>query len=245
MSIGERDELLRYEENMRIEEVLMQYDSFIVAVVREHIGLDPTLIRAAVRDLEIDELAQLVRIKLWHALERKEIMYPKAYIRRIVYSEIVDMTRRQRRPVQPLPEDEEGEIYSGKLLVSPGEGMADPAEVIEQREEVQGRMNEVVGVVLQLPARQRHAMICTLQDRVDDPRLLIDAFKQNKCEMQQWQWPQMRKEKILLQASLSYARRTLLCAILSEQAQQMQYLLAQKRQGRKQRVAIAAQGCQN
>src|SRR4051812_44128279 len=128
MSIGERDELLRYEENMHIEEVLMQYDGFIVAVVREHIGMDPTLIRAAVRDLEIDELIQMVRIKLWHALERKEITYPKAYIRRIVYSEIVDMTRRQKRPVQPLPEDEEGEIYCGKLLVSPGEGMADPAE---------------------------------------------------------------------------------------------------------------------
>src|SRR5690348_6594 len=99
-------------------------------------------------------------------------MYPKAYIRRIVYSEIVDMTRRQKRPVQPLPEDEEGEIYSGKLLVSPSEGMADPAEVVEQREEVRGRMQEVVGVVLQLPTRQQHAMICTLQDRVDDPRLL-------------------------------------------------------------------------
>jgi DNA-directed RNA polymerase specialized sigma24 family protein len=240
MSIGERDELLRYEENIRIEEILMQYDGFIVAVVREHIGLDPTLIRAAVRDLEIDELVQLVRIKLWHALERKEIMYPKAYIRRIVYSEIVDMTRRQKRPVQPLPEDEEGEIYSGKLLVSPSEGMADPAEVVEQREEVRGRMKDVVGVVLQLPARQRHAMICTLRDRVDDPQLLIDAFKQNKCEMQQWQWPQMRKEKILLQASLSYARRALLCAVFSEHAHQMQYLLAQKRQRRKQMA-----GCQN
>jgi DNA-directed RNA polymerase specialized sigma24 family protein len=245
MSIGERDELLRYEENIRIEEILMQYDGFIIAVVREHIGLDPTLIRAAVRDLEIDELVQLVRIKLWHALERKEILYPKAYIRRIVYSEIVDMTRRQKRPVQPLPEDEEGEIYSGKLLVSPGEGMADPAEVVEQWEEVRGRMKEVVGVVLQLPARQRHAMICTLRDRVDDPQLLVDAFKQNKCEMQQWQWPQMRKEKILLQASLSYARHTVLCAVFSEQAHQMQYLLTQRRKRRKQMVATATEGCQN
>jgi DNA-directed RNA polymerase specialized sigma24 family protein len=245
MPIGERDELLRYEENMHIEEVLMQYDGFITAVVREHIGLDPTLVRAAVRDLEIDELVQLVRIKLWHALERKEITYPKAYIRRIVYSEIVDMMRRQKRPVQQLPEDEEGEIYSGKLLVSTSEGMADPAEVVEQREEVRGRMKEVIGVVLQLPMRQRHAMICTLQDRIDDPRLLMDAFKQNKCEMQQWQWPQMRKEKILLQASLSYARHTLLRAVFNERAQQMQYLLAQKRQRRKQMAATAAQGCQN
>jgi RNA polymerase sigma factor (sigma-70 family) len=240
MFIGERDELLRYEENVRIEEILAQYDGFIVAVVREHVALDPTLIRAAVRDLEIDELIQLARIKLWHALEKKEIMYPKAYIRRIVYSEIVDMTRRQKWPVQPLPEDEEGEIYSGKLLVSPGEGMADPAEVVEQQEAVRGRMEEVVGVVLQLPARQRHAMICTLQDRVDDPWLLMDALQQNKCEMQQWQWPQMRKEKVLLQASLSYARRTLLRTIFREHVSQMQYLLAQKRKRRKQ---TATRGC--
>jgi len=184
---------------------------------------------------------QLVRVKLWHALEKKEITYPKAYIRRIVYSEIVDMTRRQKWPVQPLPEDEEGEIYSGKLLVMLGEGMADPAEVIEQQEAVRGRMEEVVGIVLQLPARQRHAMICTLQDRVDDPRLLRDALQQNKCEMQQW--PQMRKEKVLLQASLSYARRTLLRTIFREHISQMQYLLAQKRQRRKYTVATATRGC--
>ena len=241
MTISERDELLRYEENVRIEEILVQYDGFIVAVVREHVALDPTLIRPAVRDLEIDELVQLVRVKLWHALEKKEITYPKAYIRRIVYSEIVDMTRRQKWPVQPLPEDEEGEIYSGKLLVMLGEGMADPAEVIEQQEAVRGRMEEVVGIVLQLPARQRHAMICTLQDRVDDPRLLRDALQQNKCEMQQW--PQMRKEKVLLQASLSYARRTLLRTIFREHISQMQYLLAQKRQRRKYTVATATRGC--
>jgi hypothetical protein len=106
-------------------------------------------------------------------------------------------------------------------------------------------MKEVVGVVLQLPARQRHAMICTLRDRVDDPQLLVDAFKQNKCEMQQWQWPQMRKEKILLQASLSYARHTVLCAVFSEQVHQMQYLLIQRRKRCKQMMTAATEGCQN
>src|SRR5713226_23335 len=136
MSTGEPDDLLRYEGKERIEKTLEQYDPFIVAQVRERVCQDPTLTRAAVRDLEIDDLTQLVRIKFWHALQEKEIIYPKAYIRRIVNSEIVDMMRRQKQLPSPLPEDEEGEIYSGKILVSPSDEMADPAVVVEQQEKV-------------------------------------------------------------------------------------------------------------
>ncbi|MBO0796656.1 MAG: sigma-70 family RNA polymerase sigma factor [Ktedonobacteraceae bacterium] len=244
MSTGEPDELLKYEGNTRIEDVLAQYDSFIVALVREQACQDPTLIRAAVRDLEIDDLAQLVRIKLWHALEEKEILYPKAYIRRIVHSEVVDMARRQKKPLQELPEDEEGEIYHGKILVTQSEGMIDPAEVVEEKEQARERMSEVAGIVLNLPKRQQHAMICTLRERIDDTLLLINAFKSHQCDVRQWQWPQMRKEKVLLQASLSYARHTLMQSISSGSALKDRYLPLRKRNKRKQ-LATAGRGSQS
>jgi RNA polymerase sigma factor (sigma-70 family) len=244
MSTGEHDELLKYEGNTRIEDVLAQYDSFIVALVREHVCQDPTLVRAAVRDLEIDELAQLVRIKLWHALEEKEITYPKAYIRRIVHSEVVDMARRQKKPLQELPEDEEGEIYYGKILVTQSEGMTDPAEVVEEQEQAKDRMSEVADAVMKLPQRQRHAMICTLRDRIDDTLLLINAFKSHKCNVHEWQWPQKRKEKVLLQASLSYARHTLMRSISNSTALQDRYLPSRKR-GRRKQFAIVGRGCQS
>jgi len=77
-------------------------------------------------DLDADELAQMVRIKLWHVLEDREVVYLKHYIRRIVNSEFIDMMRR-RKPTQPLPEDADGEINTGKIIAAASEGIADPA----------------------------------------------------------------------------------------------------------------------
>lgn len=190
------------------EKLLEQYDAFIIALVRERVCQDSALMRAAKRDQDVDDLAQRVRIKFWHALQEKEITYPKAFIRRIVHSEIVDMMRKQK-PILALPEDEDGEIYCGEVLASSNEGMADPAEVVEQREMVTCRMREVASAVMKLPERQQHAMICTLRDRVDDLLLLMDAFGQHGYDLGQWQWPRMKREKVLLQASLSYARHNI------------------------------------
>jgi RNA polymerase sigma factor (sigma-70 family) len=207
----------------RIEKTQEQYDAFIVAQVRERVRQNPTLMHAEVRDLEIDDLVQRVRIKFWLALQEKEIIYPKAYIRRIVHSEIVDRIRRQK-PVLHLLEDQEGEIYCGEVLVSLGEEMTDPAYVVEQQEEVTSRMEEVVGAILKLPLYQRHVMICTLRDRVDDALLLADAFRQHGCDLRQWQWPQMRREKVLLQASLSSARHSIARSIKDGPALQNTFL---------------------
>jgi len=241
MSTGGSDERSEH-----INETLEQYDAFIVAQVRERVCQDPALMRAVMRDLEIDDLAQLVRIKFWHALQEKEITYPKAYIRRIVNSEIVDMMRRLKLPLVALPEDEEGEIYCGKVLVSPSEGMADPAEVVEQQEAETCRMREVAEAVVKLPERQQHAMICTLGERVDNLLLLADSFEQCGCDMRRWEWPQMKREKVLLQASLSYARHGLMGFISDGQALQAQYLPSRGR-GRRKRLAAAVigKGCQH
>jgi len=63
----------------------------------------------------------------------KHIEYPKAYIRKIVNNEFNDILRR-RKPLLPLPTDEDGEIYMGNVILTESEGMSDPAHEFEQEE---------------------------------------------------------------------------------------------------------------
>jgi RNA polymerase sigma factor (sigma-70 family) len=197
-----------------IEETLLEYDSYIVAQARMCISQSAGSVNAVLLDLDADELAQMVRIKLWHVLEEREVVYLKPYIRRIINSEFIDMLRR-RKPTQPLPEDADGEISMGKVIAAASEGIADPAEVIEEREEAECCMEEIVDAVLELPRRQQHVMICTMQDRVDDPVPLIHALQSRQRDIRTWQWPQQKQDKQLLMASLSYARRNLAASLAS------------------------------
>jgi RNA polymerase sigma factor (sigma-70 family) len=190
-----------------IEETLLEYDSYIVLQSRRYINQSAGP-NAVLLDLDADELAQMVRIKLWHVLEEREVLYLKPYIRRIVNSEFIDMMRR-RKPTQPLPEDADGEISVGKVIAVANEGITDPAEVIEEQEEAESRMGAIVDAVLELPRRQQHAMICSMQDRVDDPVQLKHALQDRQQDIRAWQWPQKKQDKQLLLASLSYARRNL------------------------------------
>jgi hypothetical protein len=84
--------------------------------------------------------------------------------------------------------------------------MTDPALVVERREESRTLIQNVVDAVLELPQRQRHVMICSLQDRIHDPHLLEGAFAARKQDIKKWDWPQDKVERQRLQASLSYAR---------------------------------------
>lgn len=197
-----------------IDETLLEYDGYIVALARRCISQSAGSVNAAMLDLDADELAQMVRIKLWHVLEEREVVYLKPYIRRIINSEFIDMLRR-RKPTQPLPEDADGEISMGKIIAAASEGIADPAEVIEEQEEAEDRMEEIVDAVLELPRRQQHVMICTLRDRVDDPVPLIHALQSRQQDIHTWQWPQKKQDKQLLMASLSYARRNLAASLAS------------------------------
>jgi DNA-directed RNA polymerase specialized sigma24 family protein len=190
-----------------IEAILVEYDQYLTRQVRDCIRSHSDVIRLEVLDLETDELVQRVRIKFWHALEDKHIDFPKTYIKRIVNSEFIDMVRRIKpNYTLDLPMDEEGEIYQGHMLITPSSGMADPSVEYEERVEAGERMQEIVDAVLTLPARQQQAIICDMRDRVDDLDALTKAFKKRKTAIEMWQWPQQKKEKTLLRASLNYAR---------------------------------------
>jgi hypothetical protein len=84
--------------------------------------------------------------------------------------------------------------------------MADPSIEYEEQATASERLQEIVDAVLTLPARQQRALICDMRDRVDDLTALTRAFKERKANLESWQWPQQKNDKLLLRASLAYAR---------------------------------------
>jgi DNA-directed RNA polymerase specialized sigma24 family protein len=218
------------EDQANIEAILEQYDAYIVKQVHDRMHQHPHVIQADVFDLETDELIQRVRIKFWHSLQDKHIDYPKTYIKRIVHSEFIDMVRRLKpQHALALPVDEEGELYQGDMLIAPGTGMNDPASEYEEQVAVSSRIKEVVDAVLQLPERQQRAIICTLRDRVDDIDALAQEFKERKTDLNAWQWPCGHSEKLLLRASLAYARNKIGTNMKDAERIQALYLTRKKR----------------
>ena len=115
------------------------------------------------------------------------------------------MTRRQK-PYLSLSIDEEP---THNEVVIAARHMADPAETMAQQIDAATCLKRMIQAVLALPPRQQNAMICSLKERVDDLRQLIEAFKVYKMDIQAIQWPAGKAEKQLLHASLVPAKKTL------------------------------------
>ncbi|MDQ2888131.1 MAG: sigma-70 family RNA polymerase sigma factor [Chloroflexota bacterium] len=189
------------------EAILKRFDWFIGLQTKRVVRHYPALAQQAVVDLEIDELMQRVRIKFWRALERGPILYPRNYIKRIIRSEIIDMGR-QRKPSIPLPsdEDEQRRFWEANGLISDEH---DPADEVEQQMESSALLERAIPLVLSLPPRQRLAMMCALQEKVDDLMQLVDRFKDYHTDIETLRWPTEQHEKRVLQASLVVARQTI------------------------------------
>lgn len=65
-----------------IERILEDYNSYILTLARQAVIRSAT--RAEVLDMEIDEIAQMTRVKLWQTLQKTRVDNLKAYIRRIL-----------------------------------------------------------------------------------------------------------------------------------------------------------------
>jgi DNA-directed RNA polymerase specialized sigma24 family protein len=148
--------------------------------------------------LEVDELAQRVRIKLWKMLEKDQIHHPYSYVKRIVYSEFIDMKRQQKRLLcLPIEEDDQ--------LESP----IDPANEFIQHIESALLLHSIARMVVGLPPRQRLAMACLLRDYMDDIVQMEAIFKMYGIDIESARWPSEKAAKRLLLASLSVARQKL------------------------------------
>jgi len=193
-----------YDSDPDIEELLEQIDSYIVAQVENILAGSPDI---APR-MERDELAQRVRINLWYALQERPIRNIKAYVRRIVHNEFVNVLR-GREPPLPLPMTEDGGMLEGNILVTPGEGVADPAFEVEEQEAVANCAEKAAAAISTLPPRQKAAMSALLYERLDNLILVVDPFKQFDMDIEAAWWPAEEDEKRLLKSSISAARRSI------------------------------------
>jgi DNA-directed RNA polymerase specialized sigma24 family protein len=198
--------LSAYESGSDAEEILKQQDGYILALARKKVLR--TGVHTDVLDLEIDELAQNSRIKLWLALQKTQIINLKAYIRCIVHTEAVNLVR-QRKDTLPLLEDIEDELTYANVMVMPGEGMQDPSWELEQKELFMEQISRITDAVVELPPRQREAMICSLKDEIDDLLQLLRAFRHHQIDIEAVNWPGEKIAKQRLKASLSFTRKKL------------------------------------
>ncbi len=186
------------------EAILNRFDCYIAQRARLLVYHYSPFAHPGLLDMEADELVQRVRIKFWQALNKYHIEYPRAYLKRIIYSEFSDM-KRQQNAHPPLPLDES---WVGCQL-DQFENAPDPADEIEQRLEGEELLEGIIQMILHLPPRQRTAIICFLLDQIDDPAYLTALFKAHKVNIEALQWPHSKAERKLLQASLYIARQTL------------------------------------
>lgn len=192
-----------------IDDLLEQFDSYIVTYAKEIAYHGPKIAELAILDLEIDEVIQNVRVKLWRALQERRIEYPQSYIRRMVRNEFIDFLRRGRN-LLPLPTDDDGELYQGDVMITPSAGMSDPANEFERKWAADNCMTRAVDAVSTLPPRQQRAMIHSLAERVDDFIQLVDAFNSRSIDISALaEWPHDEVEVHRLKASIAPARHAI------------------------------------
>lgn len=188
---------------------LSRYDSYISSLVQKIIPARFGRLSSNECEMEIDEVAQRVRIKFWQALQKRHIDSPKTYIRCIINSECIDLAR-QHRPTVSLPFDNEGELLLGHLLLAEGERASDPELIVEQEERLLELLKELVDIVRQrLPRRQRQAFLCGLIEKIDDYDMLKKMLEDQQVNLEEVPMSAGQAEQRTLQASRSQARRTI------------------------------------
>jgi DNA-directed RNA polymerase specialized sigma24 family protein len=183
------------------EMILADVDGYMIAQVKKLLYGQQNMHYEDVNDLEVDELTQRVRIKFWKTLEKGLVLHPYSYVKRVVYSEFIDMKRQQKRTIA-LPIDDEEVITSSHTAV-------DPADEVIQQMEFQMFLQHIVCLIADLPPRQQMAMICWLWEKVDDTIQLRSILIGYGFDVDRMQLPLARVERHAMLASLSVARQKL------------------------------------
>ena len=204
------------------EDILVQHDQYIVALVEKMARGSSNVGRPEVLDLEIDELKEQVRVKFWNALQSRHIEHPRAYIRMIVLNEFRDLARK-RKPALPLQVDEDGELYMGGMIAVESEGTANPEETFIAGENFREMLEFLLSLLREMPPRQRRVLACRLYDALGECLDVLEAFRRFSIDSDTYLWPEDEADKKLLQASHSAARQNLRTKIdhMLERCQQM------------------------
>jgi DNA-directed RNA polymerase specialized sigma24 family protein len=187
------------------EEFLVEYDAYIRVEAQK---VASRLITKGVFDWRADELAQIIRIKLWNAHQKHRIKNPPAYIRMIAHTTAVDVLRRHRSST-PFSLKIDGELSLNNLLVARNEGFQDPAYEVELVEIDPYFLKKLVREILSLPPRQRRSLLFSLKECWKESPPLIKAFKAQGLDVEVLDFPDEKREVYLLKASLSIARKKL------------------------------------
>ena len=189
--------------------LLEQLDPYIVMQGEAFGRTHPHFAHPSILDLEITEVIQRVRIKLWEKLqEQHPITYYKTYIKTMIHHAFIDEMRKRKRFL-PLLLDEYGEI-EGTLVAMYSDYTLDPASAFEQYVEADELINTVVEAIAHLPERQKFAIICQLRERVDDLIQLDSTLQAHEVNMNTIVWPSKLAEKQLLKASIPPARKKIM-----------------------------------
>jgi DNA-directed RNA polymerase specialized sigma24 family protein len=180
-------------------------DTVLVKIDPQLFALTQSIASCELAAWECDEIVQSVRIKLFKALPGKAIANFGGYLKQTVHNEYVSFLRR-RKSLLPIPINDDGEPYQGRVLISLSEGMRDPQMEVEHEMASLALMEKLVDAILHLPLVQQLAMVCFLRERVDNPALLVAAFKKRDVDVERYRWPDDKDAKKRLKASCYYAR---------------------------------------
>jgi RNA polymerase sigma factor (sigma-70 family) len=157
-------------------------------------------------DLDVEEIVQNARIKLWQALEREQqISNTRAYVRSIVHNESINLARARKR-LEPLQMDEQGELSGSARQSLDEEAAPDPANVFAETEQLAETTRQATVAIHQLPPRQRQAITCSLRERIDDVLPLVAPLHAYDIDVTSAHWPVEPVEQHRLKALLSSAR---------------------------------------
>lgn len=190
--------------NSDVELIVECYSGYIVEQVERLIGH-----RASFRCtsmLDKDDIAQLVLIKFWQALQKRNIIHPRAYIKRMIYNEFVNMWRGCKLTLPLSINDDEEEVRDSSAILIPCEEKDLPEFQVEQEDTAFLCANRAARAIGALAPRQKRAMECSLYEHLDDPEQFKNAFKIYGLHMDNAKWPAKKADRQLLNASLSAAR---------------------------------------
>ena len=190
----------------QVEHLLAEHDQYIVTLARKKAPCR-TMHADSLQD-DIEDLAQKIRIKLWHISERQRIIATRIYISCIATTISIDIAREQKqKPVVPLLMSEDGELYQGNLVFTISQEAQDPADVLEQEERFSECVERMVEGVLALPPCQQRALLCSLKKWKDDFLPFFEALKEQGVDIEAMNWPEDKEEQQSLRTSLAIARK--------------------------------------
>jgi DNA-directed RNA polymerase specialized sigma24 family protein len=187
-----------------INEILETLDNDIRDLARRKIPR--SIVPPEILDIEVDELAQRIRIKLWSALQKVYVVNLKAYTIQIARTVAIDMARKYQKS-STVPIDDYCE--QGEITTAFGYGMQDPAIEYEQKESFATKTEALVNGIHQLPPQQRYAMLCDLKDCAATIPLLMIALVKYDLGLELIHWPTEEGELKSIRTSHSIARSKL------------------------------------